>query len=180
MTSRQLFIAIAYEELNKKVQEVGGDNKGPDVQKYQRAADGKAEGESWCLGFVQWCLDEVERRSGFSAKVDRTTENVWTFFHAAPSYMVNKLIAIDGAVMCWNVPGTTKGHAGIVVGATKDARLQVIEGNTNDAGSREGGGKTIDGVRLKSRSMAGDPKTFAVLGWVDPFVIEPILIKGRG
>ena len=42
-------------EVNAGAQEIGGDNRGPFVQKYLQPA-GLPEGNSWCASFVSWCV----------------------------------------------------------------------------------------------------------------------------
>ena len=165
---------IALEELAKNVREVGGSNKGPDVEKYQKAANGKAEGEPYCLGFVQYCLDEVERRHSVKPITNREVERVWTFFHDAPAKAM-AVRAMRGFIICWHVidpknPNGTNGHAGIIIGADGPDKVITVEANTTPDKSEAGKEREGDGVYRRTRLLAGSPN-FKVMGILDPYAI---------
>ena len=146
------------------VHEEGGDNKGLMVERFQKAVDGVASGEAWCCAFLQFCIKEVEAKLNIKSPIFKS-ESVWEMYHQSnASCRVSH--GIQGFVICWSVPpGTKKGHTGIIIDTTPDNRFLTIEGNTNEAGSRE-----VDGVYQKSRSLTGSD-TFKVLGFLDPWCL---------
>jgi len=50
--------------------EKGGDNKGPEVEEFQKAVDGKAQKEPWCMAYVQFCIKKVEEKLSLIQLVD--------------------------------------------------------------------------------------------------------------
>lgn len=146
------------------VTEKGKDNSGPEVEMFQRAVDGKARGESWCLAFVQYCLGQVIERRGLEKDLPQT-EHCMTFWNKAPDERKGQAPE-PGDIVIWNFVGTPSGHAGIVTGVSKDGKLlDTIEGNTGPeaAVNREG-----DGVYKKVRSRKGSSK-MKVVGFIKPF-----------
>ena len=51
----------AMAELHIGIREVGGENQGQMVKRFQRSLDGKAVGEPWCAAFVCYCILETQR-----------------------------------------------------------------------------------------------------------------------
>lgn len=150
--------------------EKGGDNCGPDVERFQQAVDGKAQGEAWCLAFVQFCVKQVDEL--FPVGPVNTlvqTEGclpLWERMPAAQKLQAPK----PGCVVLWqhyDAKGnpTTKGHAGIVVAVQSKATVMTIEGNTGPGAGvvREG-----DGVYQKIRTL-GTTGSMRVLGFVAPW-----------
>lgn len=162
------------------VTEQGKDNCGKQVEEFQRAVDGKASAESWCMGFVQHCLKEtlkkVEADPELKGKVKQSlfsTEHCLTAWNKTdPKYRLKKPEA--GAIVIWqhvkNGKPTASGHTGIVTAVTADGKssIQTIEGNTGPGGAvvREG-----DGVYKKVRSQSGSA-TMKILGYIMPFEIQ--------
>lgn len=126
-----------------------GSNWGKDVKKYL-ASVGINFPASWCMAFVYWCVEKACEEVG--AK--------------------NPLVKTGGVLMQWNKVGKNlrfvkdpkpgdifimdfgggKGHTGFVT-AVKGGRIETIEGNSNDEGSREGfevcrkpGGRAITSI----------------------------------
>lgn len=140
------------------VREKGGDNKGKEVELFQKAVDGKAQGESWCLGFVQFCVLKVLRETTLYK-----TEHCLTLWNKTPKeYRLEA--PIPGAIMVWQHAGTSSGHVGIVTRVAGD-NINTIEGNTGDGAGvvREG-----DGVYERTRSKKGTT-SMQVLGWIKPY-----------
>jgi hypothetical protein len=52
-------VDLARRELQRGVHEIGGANRGPDVQKYQRATWLPGTAWPWCVAFWQWCTREA-------------------------------------------------------------------------------------------------------------------------
>jgi len=153
------------------VTEKGKDNCGPEVEMFQKAVDGKASGESWCLAFVQYCLDTVLLRHGLEKELPQT-EHCMTFWNQTPEARKSQSPE-PGDIIIWNFAGSASGHAGIVTGVSKDGKLlYTIEGNTGPEASvnREG-----DGVYKKVRNRKGSSR-MKVVGFVRPFTGE----KGDG
>ena len=57
-------LAVAIAELNDAAGEVGGNNRGPFVKKYLHGL--APEGESWCAGFVSYCLSQIQEEMPFA------------------------------------------------------------------------------------------------------------------
>jgi uncharacterized protein (TIGR02594 family) len=131
------------------VHEVGGNNMGPDVQKFQKAVDGVAEGEAWCMAFVQYCIKQVEAAQGIKSAIFRSEHCLTTWQKSPISMRLAKPEA--GCVVIWQHGTTSNGHTGFVMGTDASGNLLTIEGNTNLAGSSEG-----DGVYAKTRDKVSD------------------------
>lgn len=147
-----------------------GINSGRWVKAFQRAVDGRAEGEPWCCAFVNYCLKGVDPLGNGPSKVFRS-ENCWMTWQTTPmSLRVSG--PKTGVLSLWNVPGTQKGHIGIVSAWDGGDTFRAWEGNTSEGtgGSQREG----DGVFLRQRAVAGYPK-FALLGFLLPFP-EPVTL----
>lgn len=141
---------IAVAETQLGVQEVPkNSNSGPDVEKYLASVK-LGKGYSWCMAFVYWCVNKA----------------------CIEAAIPNPLIATGGVLAQWNkidkkykvtMPqpgdifildfGGGKGHTGFVT-SVANGRVQTIEGNSNDEGSREGyevcrkpGGRKITSIK---------------------------------
>ena len=151
---------VALAKMYIGVHEIG-ENGGPEVELFQRAVDGKASGEPWCCAFVQFLLKRAEEEFHLKSDLFRS-ESVWETWQKSPVTM--RIQAPEpGDLMAWNIPGTERGHIGVYRRKLLGNLCETVEGNTNEAGSREG-----DGVYSKVRTMAGS-KAFMVLGWLRPF-----------
>src|SRR6185503_17975906 len=56
-----LAVEIAIEEAGKGVIESTGENRGPEVDIYQLAANNQT-GQMWCAKFVWWCFEQAATR----------------------------------------------------------------------------------------------------------------------
>ena len=151
-----------------------GDNRGEMVEKFQKAVDGKAQGESWCLSYVFYCIKEVD--SAFDELAMQTLKERHTLFeteHCITLWDKNKDKRIDkpfpGCLIVWqfykdNKP-TSLGHVGIVKEVVGE-KVKTIEGNTSSSESvdREGGG-----VFEKLRRIKVDEGPMRVLGFINPW-----------
>ena len=175
-------IHAARTEATRKVKEKG-DNTGVDVQAYQRTV-GLAPGSPWCAAFVawavmkgtglprapRWCAGSASGMWG-NALARLTAEAGLSNYIAVPGQETKikpgwiwvrvknpeeKALVSRGA--------RPKGHTGIVVTPFAPARTNftAVEGNTNEAGSRDG-----DGVYNKVQSFS-DPR---ILGYFDPVAL---------
>lgn len=128
------------------VTEVGGDNKGPEVEAFQKAVDGRASGEPWCMAFLMYCIIQVEAETGLLSQVFRS-ESVKQVWDNSPGDHKSQLPEV-GSLMIWQYGETGLGHAGLVRSFTRDI-VSTIEGNTGPQDKtieREG-----DGVYFKTR-----------------------------
>lgn len=138
----------------QKVREHGV-NRGFWVEKFL-ASVGLGGGYAWCAAFVNWCL----QHAGWTQKI-KGAGAVRNWIRWARE--TNRTIAHDkierGCLMCY-MTSLTQGHMGIIVRVEKVAGtvyLHTIEGNTNEAGAREG-----DGVYRKRRLL---DKKFVIIKW---------------
>ena len=129
-------VKVAGDEVG--VREVGGRNRGPRVEEYQ-LENGGIIGESWCADFVCYVL---RRSNGLQFRHSRRALGLWEQNPGArrgeprPGFV----FVIDH--------GGGLGHCGFVT-QVGGGDFDTIEGNTNEAGSREG-----DGVYRKTRRIA--------------------------
>ena len=110
-----------------------GSNWGPAVQKYL-ASVGINFPASWCMAFVYWCTDQAAKEMGVANPLFKTG-GVLMQWQKVPAIMKHKAPQ-PGDIFIMDFGGG-KGHTGFVTGVTGD-RIQTIEGNSNDEGSREG------------------------------------------
>ena len=144
------------------VKEVGGNNNGPQVRKYQAATNLKPASWPWCAALTSWVVREWLKDK----------ENVeWLGLKVmTPEKWRPKTAAAFGYIS-WakERPATTKvlsrkakpqvgdfvifdfSHIGIVV-KVGEKNFQCVEGNTNGKGTRDS--KSGDGVWLKTRSAS--------------------------
>jgi hypothetical protein len=162
MTKPELFVEEARSYIG--THEEGGDNHGPLVELFQKAVDGKASGEAWCIGFIQYCAKTVDTKferlfeKGTPNNQLPQTEHALTLWNRAP--LAAKLAKPEpGCLVIWqyykNGTQTINGHGEIVVAVRPaDQSLMVIGGNT---GPGKGIVREGDGVYLKQRPIAGTP-----------------------
>lgn len=158
---RRLLVEVARRFVG--IHEEGGDNKGPDVERFQKAVDGKAAGEPWCMSFVQFCVLEVERRTGVKSNLFRS-EHCLTVWNKSPKLMRRKRPE-PGLIVIWNRVGTTLGHTGIVTAIKSPDVYGCVEGNTSKGFGIEREG---DGVYEKLRTWRGT-QLFLPVGYLQPF-----------
>lgn len=149
-------------EANKwvGVHEKGGNNKGPEVEEFQRAVDGKASGEAWCLAFQQFILKKVEAKLKVKSGLYNTEHCMTLWNKNSAAYGVAK--PKPGCWILWNHANTSSGHVGMVEFLEP---LRTIEGNTGPDKNRiQADG---DGVYKKDRHLLtyGDMK---FVGYIDP------------
>lgn len=133
---------IATSEIG--VHEIGGNNRGERIEEYLAAAHAKP-GDPWCASFVSWAFIQAAAALGVPNPM-RPTAGALHIWRDAPELCRSKTPTI-GSIFVIN-HGEGKGHCGFVAAVTGDHVL-TIEGNTNEAGSREG-----DGVLRKSRRIS--------------------------
>lgn len=118
-----------------------GSNWGPKVKEYLMSA-GLNFPAPWCAAFVYWCFGEAAARAGKANPLYKTG-GVMAHWRNSPA---NKIAARDAAANPSLVKpgqifildfGGGKGHTGLVE-TVQGGFMTVLEGNTNDGGSREG------------------------------------------
>lgn len=152
MNLHQAAVDTAYHYLGEK--EIKGNQgfESTELDNYMRMV-GFENGWAWCSIFSElcWSKEPYERKAFllpvisdcFAANAVRTYEN---FEKDDSGYFEVGLKPKKGSVVIWEKVKDSKpvkngiwtvGHAGIVVN-TSDYGFESIEGNTNDAGGREG------------------------------------------
>jgi hypothetical protein len=145
------------------VKEVGSSNRGPRVDQYQRATwlEEKDWG-AWCAAFVCWCVRETMKAQGIKEtkgfKRPRTAGAFdferWSLAQDSTT-ATRKPAGKDiqrGDLVIWSFS-----HISIALGPPdKQGMLQTVDGNTDSAGSRDGGGvyqkiRNISRVRSRIR-----------------------------
>ncbi|MDH4122419.1 MAG: CHAP domain-containing protein [Deltaproteobacteria bacterium] len=155
------------------VHEEGGPNKGALVERFQRAVDGKAQGEPWCCAFVQYLIAEVDRFALGHGDVGESslakTEWVRGLWEQSP-----RQLRVDfprrGALILWEQLGadgkpTSAGHVGLITGISMAGKISTIEGNTGPGAGVQRDG---DGVWERERSLAGEG-SMKILGFLTPW-----------
>lgn len=138
------------------VRELSGRNDGFEVEKYLASTD-LGKGYAWCAAFVNWNLEQCGSNSAGSAwspdwlPASTTIYKRGQFSYATPQpgdvfgiyFQSKKRIAHVGFIERW-------GNTSFAI---------TVEGNTNDAGSRDG-----DGVYRKFRHKK---QIYAVANWIE-------------
>jgi hypothetical protein len=142
-------------ELAKKevgVEEVNGTNCGPRVDEYKSATWlNPKRGWPWCAAFICWLFREAMRGKRYTFKRPRTA-GAWDFENWCrqqdKSVILKKPHKND--IAAGDIVIFTFSHIGIATGPPdKNGLVPTIEGNTDAAGSREGGG-----VFIKKRKLS--------------------------
>jgi hypothetical protein len=145
--------------------EQGGDNKGPVVEMFQKAYDGRAAGEAWCAAFVVYCIKDVEATHGVRCGLN-LSEHCMTLWNTNSA--ARRTEPKPGYIVIWKKNGTDLGHAGLVTALSQDepVKFHTVEGNTGPGAGVERNG---DGVYPKYRSMAPMGEMIC-MGFLEPFV----------
>jgi len=159
MKLSEAIVQIATEEIG--VTEVNGTNCGPRVDEYKAATWLNPKlGWPWCAAFVCWCFREALALSG--VKETKTfkrprTAGAWDFenWSLAQDDTTNTRKPHKNDIQAGDIVIFTFSHIGIAISAPdKNGNVRIIEGNTDGAGSREGGAvlrKTRHVSRIRSR-----------------------------
>jgi len=147
-------IRIAKAEVG--VREIANTNCGERVDQYKAATWlNPKKGWAWCAAFVCWVVREAMTSAG--VKQTKTfkrprTAGAWDFenWSLEQDKTTNTKKPHDGDILPGDIVMFTFSHIGIAVSAPDDdGNVTTVEGNTDTAGSREGGG-----VYLKSRHIS--------------------------
>jgi hypothetical protein len=141
-----------------------GENGGSLVQAFQKAVDGKASGEPWCLCFVQFCVAQASQETGVHSLVARTEHCLTAWNLTRPELRISR--PEPGCIVIWehleNGKPTGRGHAGIVVAVPTDKTFETVEGNTTPGPGVEREG---DGVYHRLR-LLNPPGSMRVKGFL--------------
>ena len=134
-------IQLAREEIG--VSEVDGSNCGPRVDEYKAATWLDAEkGWPWCAAFICWLVREAIDGEEILFKRPRTA-GAWDFENWAKKEIVNNVDLrkpTNEDIKAGDIVIFTFSHIGLAVkDIDSSGYVTTIEGNTNGAGSREGG-----------------------------------------
>jgi hypothetical protein len=134
-------VAFAREEIG--VSEVDGTNCGPRVDEYKGATWLDADkGWPWCAAFICWLIREAIEDEDVEFKRPRTA-GAWDFENWAKKEIVNNVDLrkpTNEDIKAGDIVIFTFSHIGLAVkDIDSSGYVTTIEGNTNGAGSREGG-----------------------------------------
>lgn len=136
--------------------EATGHNDGDRVEMFL-ASCGRYRGDAWCAAYVNWALEENNcnrAESGWSPSWHPKSKLIYR-----PSAGINKQVPRPGDVFgIWYSKLGRLGHTGFIDQWGSEITI-TVEGNTNDAGSREG-----DGVYRKRRVTR---TIHSVSNWID-------------
>ncbi len=137
-------VLVATKEIG--VSEVGATNCGPRVNQYKAATNlPPSEPWAWCAAFVCWVVREAAKLAGvkFTDTFKRpTTAGAWAFevWSQAQDKSTNTKKPHRGDIQPGDIVVFTFSHIGIATSAPdKNGFVTTVEGNTDGAGSREGG-----------------------------------------
>jgi len=135
-------VEIARQEIG--VEEVDGTNCGPRVNQYKAATNLPSEEPwPWCAAFVCWVVREAMKSTGATYTFKRpTTAGAYDLENWSrrqdDSTQTKKPAASD--ILPGDILTFTFSHTGFAISAPdSDGYVKTIEGNTDAAGSREGG-----------------------------------------
>ena len=115
-------------------------NRGAQVERYQAATWLEGTGWPWCAAFVCWCVRAAIGKAQVSFKRPRTA-GAWDFERWAKKEGVSFLPEPKAAdIQRGDIVIFTFSHIGIATGSPVGNTVPTVEGNTDESGSREGGG----------------------------------------
>jgi len=156
-TLAEKLVALTRPEIG--VEEVDGTNCGVRVDAYKSATNlPPHEAWPWCAAFVCWLVREAMRDGGPYTFARPTTAGAWDF--------ENWSLKQDDSTHTLRNPGRNIApgdivifkfsHIGICLRGPEAGRIRTVEGNTDAAGSREGGGvfeksRSLDSIKTRIR-----------------------------
>tara|TARA_R110000787_G_scaffold272444_2_gene379898 strand:- start:747 stop:1229 length:483 start_codon:yes stop_codon:yes gene_type:complete len=128
-------------------------NRGEQVEEYQKADWLDDVGYPWCASFVCWVVKnarEMVEGSDFDWERPRTA-GAWDFERWALTQEGKgvELIKPPDGFLPGDIVVFTFSHIGICTGSD-GSTISTVEGNTNESGSREGGG-VFEKIRHKKK-----------------------------
>lgn len=161
-------LGVALRDADNRVQEEGGNNRGPWIRQYLDNVDPPiAIAAPWCAAFVQYCSDVAARALGIPNPLDDVKHEAlvqsyadW-FTHA----VVDPWSAEPGDLVLFSFGGERWDHIGFVVQRPTGNGFFTCEGNTGVDSERDG-----DGVSLKPRLLTDGEREPKFIRWHE----EPI------
>lgn len=148
--------AIKYAQKYIGTKEVGGNNHGPQVEKWQRLVEnfpGEMNGQPWCGAFMFSVLLEagVKNLSWRMRYVPYIVEDA-KLGRNGMKQLVTFADRRPGDLVIFNFDGGAVDHVGMYVGDNADGTIHTIEGNTSSGtfGPQANG----DGVYSRTRTRA--------------------------
>lgn len=152
-------LAAACSDERRRVREEGGENKGPVVLHVLRNA-GINTPAPWCAAAVQDWTDSAAMACGVKNPLDDVEREALVADYEVWARKHNRILSLPTQsfpgclVLFRGFSGQPRwDHIGLVLTPPKDdgpgALFETIEGNTNEAGSREG-----DGVYRRTRKVS--------------------------
>lgn len=131
-------MTLALRALNVAIYQLGnaeiphGSNWGKHVEKYLKSV-GISVPSPWCMGFIYWCVNEASKEMNLPNPLKKTG-GVMDQWNSSKHLRVTTPQKGDIFIMDF---GGGKGHTGFVTSVVND-KINTVEGNSNDEGSREG------------------------------------------
>lgn len=133
--SVEKMVQIAEQEYKKGVKEDHGNNDSVDIRRYKHGAKNSNQ---WCAYFTSYCAeqagltDKTFKYTPSSQAIRRAAEKAGKFSSKNSSYNPKR-----GDVAIWtNIGDPNHGHVGIVDKIYKDGSIDIIEGNSHSAVSK--------------------------------------------
>ena len=142
MKLRDKLVELAIKEVG--VTEINGTNTGPRVNQYKEDTwlDPK-QNWPWCAAFICWLFDEAMKGGQYSFKRPRTP-SAFGFEDWCLKQDRSVLLKRSGKISKGDIVIFKFSHIGIAIAdETSQGFVRCVEGNTDAAGSREGGGVFI-------------------------------------
>lgn len=141
------------------VEEVDGSNCGVRVDTYKSATNlPPHEAWPWCAAFVCWLVREAIRTDGPYTFARPTTAGAWDFenWSKKQDNSTHTLRNPGNDIKAGDIVIFKFSHIGLCVRSAEAGRIRTVEGNTDAAGSREGGGvfeksRSLDSIKTRIR-----------------------------
>jgi hypothetical protein len=150
-------VSLALHEIG--VEEVDGTNCGVRVDQYKSATNlPPHESWPWCAAFVCWLVREAVRTDGPYTFARPTTAGAWDLenWSKKQDNSTHTLRNPGNDIKAGDIVIFKFSHVGLCVRGAEAGRIRTVEGNTDAAGSREGGGvfqksRSLDSVKTRIR-----------------------------
>ena len=150
-------VSLARNEIG--VEEVDGSNCGVRVDADKSATNlPPHEAWPWCAAFVCWLVREAIRTDGPYTFARPTTAGAWDFenWSKKQDNSTHTLRTPGNDIKAGDIVIFKFSHIGLCVRSAEAGRIRTVEGNTDAAGSREGGGvfersRSLDSIKTRIR-----------------------------
>ncbi len=129
--------------------EEGGNNRGPQVVKYQKATWLKPDAWPWCAAFVCWCIMVWQLKYPNMPNFERPETASAFEFESWAKRQGFKILSDICQAKAGDICIFDFSHIGLVVMDQVDQYIETVEGNTNGLGTRDS--ISGDGVWKKRR-----------------------------